>query len=592
MLTKTIPQINAYFYDVVRGTVAALPANIVAAVDAAKSALDSAVPALPAVASAPASASADDLLRTAAATFLASSPSAPESTLLYLYLAHALLLPSVPLRARAQRIPEASAELMSTLLEPFLAKFYASLTAAVEALPEAEAQNPLADFDLDGRIFFILLVEVLNNADLAPEKLADFLGPDVASRVDSLWSSLSGAAQPDFGALRSAGPAQSAELPPVPATLVEDTVLPYTQSIFTAHLSSVHVAVSPDSTLATLQNKLAGDSVFSDERGWENPRPALPTHLGGAPPPVLDYRAKKKRDRKEQRFMAQMQKSAASLTGAFGASLKPQTIPSVGKRSGPTLKQQVAAIASAKNSAAASGAATPTGSEVGRDGSSTTGGRGSKKDKVKVLSSRDKLIAENAAKKLQEEGKENFKWWVERLDDLKDMTLPGQISQVQSYLKNKRAQDPWLGTEMLIKRVDLELRKWVADERREADDVADQYRVFIARTLSPHLQKYMRALDEGTGAVVINEKQGRAISNTLAVMGLECLLPEGIKWSDKLASAEDKKDKKAKAAAADEDDGKKKKGAAKPGSKAAQAAVRPPLSLCLLCRSPSLKHRH
>ncbi|TNY21481.1 DEAD/DEAH box helicase [Rhodotorula diobovata] len=570
-LTDT--KINAYFYDVVRGTVAGLPENIVAAVDSARSALASAVPALPEVSSAPASASADEVLRSAAATFLASSPSAQESTLLYLYLSHALLLPSVPLRARAQRIPQPSAELMSNLLEPFLAKFYASLTAAVEALPASEAQNPLADFDLDGRIFFILLAEVLNNADLAPEKLADFLGPDVASRLESLWSSLSGAAKPDFGALRSAAPAQSTELPPVPETLTEETVLPYTQSIFTAHLSSVHVAVAPDSTLATLPNRLANESVFSDERGWENPRPALPTHLGGPPPPVLDYRAKKKRDRKEQRFMAQMQKSAASLTGAFGASLKPQTIPSVGKRSGPTLKQQVAAIASAKASRAgtpdASGTVTPTGSEVGRDGGSTTGGRGSKRDKPKVLSSREKLIAENAAKKVQEEGKENYKWWVERLDDLKDMPIPGQISQVQSYLKNKRAQDPWLGTEMVVKRVDLELRKWIADERREADDVADQYRVFIARTLSPLLQKYMRALEEGTGNVVINEKQGRAISNTLAVLGLECLMPEGIKWSDKLGSGDDKKDKKSKA---DDDDGKKKKGGAKPGSKAAQAA--------------------
>ncbi|GAA6057212.1 hypothetical protein JCM3770_003263, partial [Rhodotorula araucariae] len=567
-LTDT--KINSYFYDVVRGTVKPLPENITAAISAARSTLDSALPALPAVAAQPASANADDILRTAAATFIASSPSAQESTLLYLYLSHALLLPSIPLRSRAQRIPQPSAELMSSVLEPFLAKFYASLTAAVDALPSSEAQNPLADVDLDGRIFFILLAEVLNNGDLSPEKLGDFLGPDVAARLESLWSSLSSAAKPDFGALRSAVPAQSNELPPLPAGLTEETVLPYTQSIFAEHLSSVKVAVAPDSTLATLPNKLVNDSVFSDERGWENPRPALPTHLGGPPPPALDYRAKKKRDRKEQRFMAQMQKSAASLTGALGAALKPQTIPSVGKRSGPSLKDKAAAaatVASAKNSRAATpvdnGAATPTGSDAGRNA-----GKAPKAEKPKALSSREKLIAEHALKKVQEEGKENFKWWVERLADLQDMPIPGQVSQVQSYLKNKRAQDPWLGTEMLVKRIDLELRKWIADERREADDVADAYRVFIARTVSPHLQKYMRALEDGSGAVVINEKQGRAISNTLAVLGLECLIPAGIKWSDKLGG-DDKKDKKSKA---DEDDGKKKKGSAKPGSKAAQAA--------------------
>ncbi|GAA5999548.1 uncharacterized protein JCM10292_004219 [Rhodotorula paludigena] len=569
-LTDT--KINAYFYDIVRGTVEALPANITAAVGAARETLDKALPALPAVSSAPASSSVDDILRSTAAAFLADASSPQDSTLLYLYLSHIALLPTIPLRSRAQRIPAPSKELMA-VLEPFLAKFYASLTAAVEALPESDAQNPLAELDLDGRIFFLLLAEVLDNGDLAPEKLGEFLGPEAASRVESLWSSVpSSPAKPDFGALRSSLPAQSTELPAPPADQTEPTVLPYTQSIFTEHLSSVKVSVSPESTIASLPNQLANESVFSDSRGWSNPRPALPTHLGGPPPPVLDYREKKKRDRKEQRFMAQMQKSAASLTGALGGALKQQVIPSVGKRSASALKEKQALLAKSTPASrtgsplGGSGASTPTGSEVGRDGGSTTGGRGSKRDKPKVLSSREKLIAENAAKKVQEEGRENYKWWVERLDDLKDLPIPGQISQIQSYLKNKRAQDPWLGTEMIVKRMDLELRKWIADERREADDVADRYRVFLARTASPLLQKQMRAQEEETGSI-ITEKQGRAISNTLAVLGLECLIPEGIVFGDKA----DKEDKKSKKDKKDDDDGKKKKGSAKPGSKAAQA---------------------
>ncbi|KAJ8293829.1 putative helicase [Rhodotorula toruloides] len=568
-LTDT--KINTYFYDVVRGTVEALPANITAAVSAARAALDKALPALPAVSSAPSSVSVDDLLRSSASTFLASSPSAQESTLLYLYLSHVLLLPTIPLRSRAQRIPTPSKELMA-VLEPFLAKFYASLSAAIEALPESERTNPLADLDIDGRIFFLLLVEVLNG-DVSVSSLGDFLGPEVASRLSSLWSSLSSTSEPDLAALRSALPSQSTELPALPSPLTEDTVLPYTSSIFTEHLSSVNVSVLASSTLATLPNKLDEKSVFSDSHGWSNPKPALPTHLGGPPPPVLDYREKKKRDRKEQRFMAQMQKSAASLTGALGGALKQQVIPAVGKRSASVVREKVAAAAKSSRPGSGintpalseSGASTPTGSEVGRDGS-TTGGRGSKKDKVKVLTSREKLIAENAAKKVQEEGKENYKWWIERLDDLKDLPIPGQISQITSYLKNKRAQDPWLGTEMVVKRLDLELRAWIADDRREADDVKDRYRVFIARTASALLQKYLRAQQDGSGSVIITEKQGRAITNTLAVMGLECLIPEGIEFVA-IDKGESKKDKKAA-----EEDGKKKQGGAKPGSKAAQAA--------------------
>lgn len=498
---------------------------------------------------------------------------------MYLYLSHVLLLPTVSLRSRAQRIPTPSKEVMA-VLEPFLTRVYASLTAALEALPEDERLNPLVDLDLDGRIFFLLLVEVLNG-DVSPSSMADFLGPDVAPRLSSVWSSVSGLAEPDFAALRSGMPAQSAELAPAPEKITEESVLPYSSSVFTEHLSTVQVTVAPDSTLASLPNKLASESVFSDERGWSNPKPALPTHLGGAPPPVLDYRAKKKRDRKEQRFMAQMQKSAASLTGALGGALKQQAIPAVGKRSQSAIKEKAAAATKASRAASGastpvpgSGAVTPTGSEAGRDGN-TTGGRGSKRDKPKVLSSREKLIAENALKKIQEEGKENYKWWVERLEDLKALPIPGQISQLDSYLRNKRAQDPWLGTEMLVKRMDLELRKWIADDRREAEDVKDQYRVFLARTASPLLQKYLRAQQEGSNAVMINEKQGRAITTMLFCLGLECLIPEEIVKKQITfggSSEDDKKDKKSKKDAAADEDGKKKKSGAKPGSKAAQAS--------------------
>ncbi|GAA6015723.1 hypothetical protein JCM10207_008775 [Rhodosporidiobolus poonsookiae] len=562
-LTDT--KIMAYFYDIVRGTAEDLPENLTEAVSAARASLEAAKPALPAVSSAPSSTSLDDLLSSTASTFLAAHSDKPHAaTLLHLYLAHILLLPTLPLPSRAQRIPEASKEAMA-VLEPFLSGFYASLTSVIEALPENEATNPLADLDLDGRIFFLLLLEVLTTS-AEPSALGDLLGPSVASRLSSVWSAASGPS-PDFAALRSALPNQLSELPALPESLTEPTVLPYTESIFTAHLSSVHVSVAPDSTLATLPNKLDEtkvDSVFSDSKGWTNPKPALPTHLGAtAPPPTLDRREKRKRDRKEQRFMAQMQKSAASLTGALGAALKPQSIPAVGKRAASAMKEKAAEKVAGAKSRPASGTSTPTGSEAG--------GKGGKKEKPKVLSSRDKLIAENAAKKVQEEGKENYKWWVERLDDLKDLPLPGQISQLEAYLKNKRAQDPWLGTEMLVKRMDLELRKWIADDHREADDVADTYRVFLARTASPLLQRYMRAQQEGSGAVMITDKQGRAITNTLAVLGLECLIPEGIKFGGMEKEEDSKKSKKGKE---EEDGGKKKKGSAKPGSKAAQAKAK------------------
>ncbi|GAA5895565.1 uncharacterized protein JCM6883_001549 [Sporobolomyces salmoneus] len=551
----TDTKINSYFYDVVKGSVEALPANITAATELARSNLDSAKLAVPSVSKPPSSSNLDDVLEFASSTFLSISSSVPHaSALLQLYLAHAYLLPTLPLRSRAQRMPKPSAELME-ILEPFLAIFYSSTAAVVDSLPSSET---LPELDFDGRIFYLLLLEVLNSSQDSPA-FTDLLGSEAAGRLDSLWTKLSPSSSPDFAALRSALPNQSTELPEVPAAITESTVLEYDSPIFTAHLSSVNVSVAPDSTLATLSNRLAENSVFDDEKGWVNPKPTLPTHLGGPPPPVLDIREKRKRDRKDQRFMAQMQKSAASLTGALGGTLKQQVIPAVGKRSASAIKEKAAAAArsSKLNTPTGSGAQTPIGSDRS----------GSKKEKPKTLNSREKLIADNAIKKQQEEGLLNYKWWVERLEDLKPLPLPGQIAQLNSYLKNKRSNDPWLGTEMTVKRLDLELRKWIADERREVEDVKDQYRVFLARTATPLLQKYVKACAEESGAVVINEKQGKALVNTLEVMGLSVLVPEGIKFAGLGSDGDD--DKKSKKSKGD-DDGKKKKGNAKPGSKAAQ----------------------
>lgn len=107
---------------------------------------------------------------------------------------------------------------------------------------------------------------------------------------------------------------------------------------------------------------------------------------------------------------------------------------------------------------------------------------------------------------------------------MKSLPPAGQIALLTGYLKNRRALDAWLGTEMTLKRIDLELKKWIADEKRESAEVADSYRVFIARTASPLLARAKK------GDAKINERQGRALVNTLEALGLSCLVPEGIQF--------------------------------------------------------------
>lgn len=226
----------------------------------------------------------------------ATLPAASESTLLFLFVAHALLLPSIPLSARAQQITTPSENLTKTL-ESFLSAIFSSLSSIIATLPSTDG---LAAFDIDGRLFYLLVSQVLTaESEL---DLAALLGADVFARATALTSSVGA---PSLASFRSAFPSESNELVPLPATVAEPTLLPFSNSTFDKHLSSVHVSTAETETSATLANALVEndrDTRFDDASYWENPRPVLPTHLGGAAPVALDARARKKRDRKEQRF--------------------------------------------------------------------------------------------------------------------------------------------------------------------------------------------------------------------------------------------------------------------------------------------------
>lgn len=120
------------------------------------------------------------------------------------------------------------------------------------------------------------------------------------------------------------------------------------------------------------------------------------------------------------------------------------------------------------------------------------------------------------------EGEENAKWWTEKLAELKPLATIPQISLLSTFLKNKRASDRWLGTEITLKRLDLELRKWIADEKRDNLLVADEYRVFLARTTAALLERAVK------GQVAINERQGKSLLAVLDTIGLNCLVPKGM----------------------------------------------------------------
>lgn len=313
--------------------------------------------------STPTSSSQNDILESASKSFLALTSDDPLATsFLHLYLAHIALLSVTPLSSRAQILPKISEDLTNYLTKDFLPKLYNCISQTVETLPALE---PLPFFDLDGRLFALLVLEVLTSSS----PLSDILGPTI---INSLSTSFPSLPILNLELLRSKFPSESNELPPL-SPIKPATLLPFSNETFNSHFTSVHVSTSEALTPSSTINKLDRDTSFDDERVYIGPKPQLLSQYGTAPPVQLDARERKKRDRKEQRYMAQMQKSASSLTGALGTSLKQQVIPAVGKRS--TVK--VVKVSNVVRAQPKSG-----------------------KVVVKALNSKEKLIAENAAKKL------------------------------------------------------------------------------------------------------------------------------------------------------------------------------------------------
>lgn len=129
----------------------------------------------------------------------------------------------------------------------------------------------------------------------------------------------------------------------------------------------------------------------------------------------------------------------------------------------------------------------------------------------------------------------NASWWTEKLASIKPLPLSGQLTNLTLLIKNRRASDKWLGPEMALKRIDTYLRLWIADERREESEVADDYRVKIARDTRDLLDKYKK------GDVLMSEKQGKAAIGTLEALGLGCLVPVGLVFGAGGAAVDDGK---------------------------------------------------
>jgi hypothetical protein len=400
----------------------------------------------------------------AAKAFLSVTSSADgplRRTIVWVFLAHSILLRSLPLELRSQ--PEASLPpaLVSALTKDVLPDL---LTAYGLSIPNELTTQP----PVDGRIFGLLLAQLIQ-PNSVPEKV---LGAEAYKTTQALWSSITSNTV-DFSVLKTFS-TSFAPVSRAPAPVFDDFPLyPFDNQVFNDAFESVAVTTRSSTSLDAVPPPLlefGGNSIFVSSRRRRTERAMPPKHLGGDDGKPKDRKGREKMLRNNQRFMRNLERQAKSLSGAKGAPLEQEVITSGGQ--GGTL--------SGKNTRPNTRPGTPD-SAVGSRSHSTHQQRlaspKGKKAKEPKLSSANKLRAQIAAQKANKAVSESESWWVARLKDLNDIPeIPERIEMLKLQLKNRRvAEDKGLAGQMWLFHIHLECWRWVEDVRRTEPDVHDGY---------------------------------------------------------------------------------------------------------------------
>ena len=100
-------------------------------------------------------------------------------------------------------------------------------------------------------------------------------------------------------------------------------VLPFQNEVFDELLSDVRVDVDSESQEHDNNVHLEFSKGFNESQHWHNHRrPILPKHLGGEKAPPKDQWFRSRELRRDQRFMAQLERQAPTITGTFGKGLQ------------------------------------------------------------------------------------------------------------------------------------------------------------------------------------------------------------------------------------------------------------------------------
>jgi len=127
------------------------------------------------------------------------------------------------------------------------------------------------------------------------------------------------------------------------------------------------------------------------------------------------------------------------------------------------------------------------------------------------MTSKEKLLAGIASKKLKQDEDEHQKWWEDWLKDLSGFDLEKSLASLAALERNPRTAGGWLRDEVLLYRLHLIISKWISQTNdQDTSVVRDYYTVVI-----------MRIVKELSESEHLTLTVHQVISTVLTILGFE-----------------------------------------------------------------------
>ncbi|KAI0067591.1 P-loop containing nucleoside triphosphate hydrolase protein [Artomyces pyxidatus] len=413
----------------------------------------------------------------------------PLCELLYIYVAHCLVLPALSVAERARPLDFLCSDLNKALKSFLPPVFYAT---------EALVLTSNIFLDLDGRVFTSLIRFFISHVPAVA--LQDVVGPEIHARLEAIWQS-AGGPTPDLHRLAESFPNSGQSQAVVTAHNPLYALLPFQNDVFESELATVRVAVAEDDLDPAPNLEFSQGTVFSDTNHWhDHHRPILPKHLGGGDAKPSSAWLRQKMLRNEQFFMRNMQQLAATLTGASGRALQQIRVLPMGRN--------VSQLQDPPKDVRKGGR--------GRQTPAVAQKQPGHKGKAVPLSGAEKIRQKNAEEKQAKGDSTSRDWWQEQLANLSKLGLEQRVAQLAPLFRNPRSSVGWLAVEMRLFQLDLEIRRWLAETQLATSSVRDRYVVAVMRQIKDMYE--MSSLTPTTCAALASVLVSLGFSDYIASM--------------------------------------------------------------------------